>query len=176
MKVGKKNTKVNWSDCQTHPHRPVPQCHISPLPQHLQGRLLHHLTSPGSLCQCLPAFGWDFPYIQPPVANLHKDVGYCLWSGCEGGKLRPIATDTTYTGVNLDFLSTWHCKSHILGQCCFLWLLEEIPPTPGKMHVYPKTNTVWQLTAQPTNMPNHTNPLLKERGWHKHMLNFIYYI
>lgn len=37
MKVGKKNTKVNWSDCQTHPHRPVPQCHISPLPQHLQG-------------------------------------------------------------------------------------------------------------------------------------------
>lgn len=94
MKVGKKNTKVNWSDCQTHPHRPVPQCHISPLPQHLQGRLLHHLTSPGSLCQCLPAFGWDFPYIQPPVANLHKDVGYSLWSGCEGGKLRPTATDT----------------------------------------------------------------------------------
>lgn len=83
---------------------------------------------------------------------------------------------TTYTRVNLDFLSTWHCKSHILGQCCFLWLLEEIPPTPGKMHVYPKTNTAWQLTAQPTNMPNHTNPLLKKRGWHKYMLNFIYYI
>lgn len=47
---------------------------------------------------------------------------------------------------------------------------DKYPMTYAHLHFH--AYIPMQLTAHPTNTPNHTNPLQKERDWHKHMLQF----
>jgi len=63
------------SPTPTHPTMPtdyVPQCHISTVLEHLQGRWLHHL--PGQLCHCstAPSEKEFFPDLlsEPPLTQL----------------------------------------------------------------------------------------------------------